>query len=96
MRRPEIALKLTGPNNPKYVEVPNYGSLHDRLDYQRGHASAFDCEVCGNPARHWALSHEAEEVVTDKRGRRYSLTLDDYIAMCRSCHTRYDRYGLHI
>ena len=96
MRRPEVAAQFRGPRNTNYAAVPSYGSLHNRLDYQRGRATTHDCEVCGAPARQWALSHEAEEVVADERGRRYSLTLSDYLAMCQSCHIRYDRFGLHI
>lgn len=96
MRRPEIAALRSGPANNRYREVPNYGGLHDRLDYQRGLASTYDCEVCGKCAKHWALWHEAEEVVTNGGGQRYSLNLSDYIAMCGSCHIRYDRGWLSL
>jgi hypothetical protein len=94
MRRPEVAAKFKGHRNPRYVAVPAYEGLHDRLVAQLGQPSS--CEVCGEPANHWALSHEAPLIEIDNRGRRYSLDLDDYIEMCHSCHIRYDRGTLSI
>lgn len=96
MRRPEIAAKRRGPGNGRYKATPSYGGAHDRIDYQRGKPAEHSCEVCGKPAAHWALSHETPLIEIDGRGRRYSLDVMDYIAMCVSCHRRYDMGNLSL
>lgn len=55
-----------------------YNRRHYRVAKARGKASAHTCP-CGAPAAEWAQLH-------DKDGE----DPDDYEAMCRKCHQRYD------
>jgi len=63
-----------------------YGGVHRLLAEQRGPATAHDCS-CGAPAHHWAYTGPREP------GERwpFSEDLSQYVAMCRRCHSRYDR-----
>lgn len=73
------------------VAVPGYAGLHRRLERQRGHASEFSCDECGDPAQEWAYDHsDPDEITDDPDGRPYSLDFERYRPLCVSCHRRSD------
>lgn len=63
-----------------------YYAIHTTLAKVRGPARAFDC-ACGTPATQWAYTGPREA------GERcpWSEDVNDYVAMCGRCHSRYDR-----
>jgi hypothetical protein len=63
--------------------------VHNRLEKTRGKASAHRCVACGNQAADWAYNNAGSDERVSKWGR-YSLNLDDYSPMCRSCHIKLD------
>ena len=84
---PDTCLRVNGP-------VVGYHQAHVRVGYVYGPAVTHACVSCGNGAAHWAYKHNAVEEleeVTDKGSVfKYSLDIEDYQAMCRSCHTKFD------
>jgi hypothetical protein len=48
-----------------------YRGAHKRVEHSRGHASLFNCEVCGKPAAHWALNQETLDVMCCDRSDGY-------------------------
>lgn len=68
---------------------PTYGAIHLRLNREAGAARHHMCE-CGQPAEQWAYQHTGDPELVDEQGRHYSADLDDYEAMCRSCHNKFD------
>jgi hypothetical protein len=66
-------------------EIIKYDALHSRL--RRSNGNATKCIKCdGKKAKRfeWALI----------KGRKYSLSINDYIQLCPSCHRHYDKcYG---
>lgn len=74
------------PRKPDHLL--NYEDVHYRLWVDRGRASQFSCH-CGEQAEQWAYQH-AGKTRYDERGRAYSTDLNDYLAMCRSCHNKLD------
>ena len=66
-----------------------YRTMHEfRLKTMRGKASEYTCK-CGKPAKQWAYQHTGETLYSPE-GRAYSENLDDYEAMCISCHIKLD------
>lgn len=71
----------------------SYVAIHDRLRRERGSASSYDCEHCGQPATDWAYDHDDPyERSNIHRGRiaQYSIDINHYLPLCRQCHTRFD------
>lgn len=60
------------------VELGYFGA-HRRVRAERGRAGDRSRSECGEPARHWAWIHD-----TDPND------VQNYLAMCQSCHFRYD------
>jgi hypothetical protein len=93
-RRARIAASLEGRTYPvgwgRPKKTPGYKGAHRRLDREYGPIKAQSCGVCGEPAKQWALLHEAAYTEVDGRGQRYSMDPTDYLAMCVQCHRRYD------
>jgi chorismate mutase len=98
-QRAQIAETLRGRRYPvgwgRENRKVGYAAVHYRLKRDRGVIATLSCEVCGEPAEHWALSHETTELEfgTRRAGgpiHAYSLDPADYIAMCGPCHRRYD------
>lgn len=89
-----------GPANPKWLgDNVGYAAIHDRLASHR--TKPVTCPQCGGPGPiQWALNWDtvsADDVRYEKRRRRgkvdslpYSVNLDDYIALCCTCHRRFD------
>lgn len=76
--RPAARRNQRGVSNPAYrVDSTNYDTMHRRVESRRGRARTHLC-YCGSTARDWAnLTGSYEDT-------------DDYAAMCRPCHRRYD------
>lgn len=95
---PEMAERMRverrGAGNPAYRgDAITFGAAHDRVRAVRGRAAEHACIGCGETAKDWALSRDAEATRVAPNGRRYSLDVEDYAAMCRTCHVRYDKRG---
>lgn len=67
----------------------SYGAVHQRLRSQRGRADVFDCEWCGEPAKHWAYDYACPNAKTSEHGT-YTTDLDHYQPLCVLCHIRGD------
>lgn len=67
-----------------------YIAVHETLKRTRGSARTHICS-CGRPAREWAYQFTGSPELRDSEGKRpHSINPDDYAAMCRSCHVRFD------
>lgn len=69
-----------------------YTGAHQRVYRTRGKASDHTCS-CGRQAFAWAYKHDTpdpDELMTPQ-GRRYSADPSYYVAMCGSCHNRFDK-----
>lgn len=75
-------------NNYKGDSI-SYEGAHYRVVGARGRARIYLCTECQQPAKDWALKHDADKV-TDNKGRMYSLDVMDYQPMCGDCHSAYD------
>ena len=63
--------------------ISSYHALHTNIRKRYGNATHCSNKDCSypNPKRfEWAL----------KKGREYSLNIEDYIPLCPSCHRKYD------
>lgn len=69
--------------------VSEYDHAHDQVKALRGRAAEYDCAHCGKPAHHWAYDH-ADPDVPLTAWHPYSLDPAHYLALCRSCHARFD------
>lgn len=70
-----------------------YEAVHQRVKYQRGSASKYECVSCGRQARHWAYDHKDEsERIGEKGGYSlpFSVNVKHYQPMCVPCHKRLD------
>jgi len=76
---------------PKATSTPAYSSVHVRLLRHRGPARQFRCVgCCVKRAEHWAYDHRDPDELLSNTGLRYSNDMDHYIALCRTCHKRFD------
>lgn len=65
-------------------DVSSYAALHKKLVTIHGNAkycSNSDCKSVSPKRYEWSLIND---------GRDYSLSLEDYRALCPSCHRKYD------
>lgn len=73
------------------TERPTWKAMHHRLHARRGRASEHTCAYCTASAKDWAYDNsDPNEVVDVTMGMAFSLDLDRYVPMCRSCHKRFD------
>ena len=79
------------------VPIPRYAAAHDRLRAVRGKASSYQCAWCASRADEWAFTGDRSVALWEMklvRGKHwnlpYSLDLDEYTALCRSCHRSHD------
>lgn len=63
---------------------PDYWEAHCKVYESFGSAKNLPCVSCGESAYEWAYQHP------DKDGPKFSNNPEDYAAMCRSCHRRFD------
>lgn len=71
-----------------------YMGAHNRTRRLKGNAKCQSCTHCGNPAHDWAYDHEDPNELHDDIGGYvvpYSVDPDHYIALCKSCHTTFDK-----
>jgi 5-methylcytosine-specific restriction endonuclease McrA len=70
---------------------PGYWAWHFRL---RTDLPREECASCGKTGclldAALLKSTPLDRIRTDERGRRWSIRLEDYVVLCRSCHKRYD------
>lgn len=78
------------------VEKPSIRGAHKRVTKARGPASEHPCVICGvvSSNNQWAYRHSSYDPLlqaTGKdKGQVYSLSTDDYWALCRRHHARWD------
>jgi len=74
-------------------EIKGYHRAHSATEASRGKAKMHLCE-CGRRAFCWSLRHknirDISNVKRDPKLGFYSIDVNDYDAMCGSCHRRYD------
>ena len=77
----------------------SYSGMHKRVEAARGAPSFWEhCETTDlvNAGRfEWAYNHEDPSEVTEHSGGRndgkpYSLDINNYIQLCRPCHSKFD------
>lgn len=71
----------------------SYSRIHQSLKNTYGKAGAQFCinfTTCMSFADDWALKNDSDEIIHSKHFH-WSENLDDYMAMCRVCHSEYDR-----
>ncbi len=71
----------------------SYGAVHSRVSRARGPASEYRCKQCDGPAAQWAYNHcdpNERQFLLNGREYPYSLDLNNYMPMCRSCHQTFD------
>jgi hypothetical protein len=94
VRRGTIA--TCGPDNGcRRITDAGYSLVHQRIRFDRGPASAFQCiNNCGVNAQHWAYDHcDPYEVYSDHpltAGIAYSRDVNRYVPLCAKCHKRFD------
>lgn len=75
----------------------SYTAMHNRVRNTKGSASKQTCCFCLRQAEQWAYDHADESerwVVSDHyvdAGVRYSLEIEHYMPLCRSCHVSFDK-----
>ncbi len=71
-----------------------YGQMHKRIRKERGPAANQVCTDCGKPAAHWAYDHTDPNPSVGLAAKgievQYSLDIDRYDPLCRSCHAKRD------
>lgn len=70
--------------------LAEYMHAHYLVRRDRGRASEWWCCHCDSRAQHWAYDGEDLNQLTDERGRHFSLDVERYFSLCRSCHRRFD------
>lgn len=80
-------------------QASTYESMHKKLKRVRGTARSFPCQHCERQATDWALSPDAKDiriqVGTNEAGRAFSIYVEDYLHLCRRCHSKQDTaFGL--
>ena len=90
-----IAPDRKGRNHPKWAgSTPTYAGAHWRVRNQYGEPSLHLCVDCGDSAREWAYDHLDPDELTHrsrKGDHAYSANPAHYMAMCKTCHTFFDR-----
>ena len=76
-------------------DVCLYEAAHGRVRRDKGHPTQYTCVRCPAQATEWALLAEASQILVQPEGKRmagslYSPNPDDYVPMCRKCHSAYD------
>ncbi len=70
----------SGKNHYAWADKPAYSTIHEWIRKQKGSAGDKKCLHCENQAREWAnIDH------------KYTRNLDDYIALCKKCHIKFDK-----
>lgn len=83
-----------------------YKTAHDRIRAERGPASSYSCDGCGERAAEWAyagfspdeqtgvVASADENGVVNKTLRIWSPSPYDYIPLCARCHLEFDESGV--
>lgn len=85
------AERVTDGRGAARREHVGYQAAHDRNEERHGLAGRYRCELCRHRAAHWALPPSLASEVCPDTGLRYSLEPEDYMPLCRSCHSSLDR-----
>lgn len=67
-----------------------YNAIHFRLKNERGPARENPCLRCGKPAQEWAYDHADPDERVSPKMQPFSLNLNHYQPLCRSCHRKLD------
>ena len=77
---PETRKKMANEKHPLWKgDEACYSSMHKWIIRHKGNAKEHKCEHCGKQAHDWA-----------NKKHDYKHNLDDYMALCRSCHHKFD------
>lgn len=72
-------------------QIRSYAALHWHLRKLLGPAYNYVCISCDDVAYEWSYDHKDPDARYSAIGIPYSIDLDHYWPMCRSCHRRADR-----
>lgn len=82
---------------PLIGDHPTYEAAHFRVAYFRGKATDQQCAFCGKRATDWAYDHtdpaelpRRTDPALGKLHGPYSVDLNRYIPLCKSCHKLFD------
>jgi hypothetical protein len=81
------------PVPPARHPRPTYRAAHSRIARDRGKASSYRCEGCGEPALHWSFAHDrvGDDAWLWDDGRPYTGNPADYDPRCCRCAHTFDR-----
>lgn len=77
-------------DDPSWIRVPSYTSVHQRMRRIRGKASAHQCVHCTSGAAQWAYDYSDPIQYVTGSGLAYSSDVSRYIPLCVECHRRHD------
>lgn len=76
----EMKIKQLAENNTSWKgDKAGRNTKHRWIEYRKGKAKEHKCEHCGKQAHDWS-----------NRDHKYSRELEDYQALCVSCHLKFD------
>lgn len=88
----DVTISLIPRGNPDYL------AMHKQIYRRKGPARNLQCVKCGQQARQWAYDHSdrgERKSTMMVRGNpvelTYSVNPDHYMALCVSCHVRFDQ-----
>lgn len=96
LRRHILSVTKRGTEHPHWKGAnASYFAKHEFINSNFGKASRCENEGCvyprKNPSRTWLKEPKRFEWAL-KHGRDYSHNKEDYVMLCKSCHSIYDRY----
>ncbi len=81
-----------GASNLNWIgDDADYLTVHKRLWRSRGKASEHWCEHCDSKAQEWSYDGKDPNEKVGTRGRRYSVDLERYFPVCKSCHLQFGK-----
>jgi hypothetical protein len=79
--RKNISRAKVGPKNGMWKDKASYQATHTWL--RKHHEKPKNCEYC----------NEEKKLDWASKTKEYEKDINEYIALCRGCHIKLDRYG---
>ncbi len=86
---------------PAHLSPNQYAQAHRNIRKSLGPASGYRCWLrCGAAAEEWAYDHtdpnERRDVDGLSAGIPYSMDPTRYVALCKSCHVKFDKWSTSV
>ncbi|NXY93390.1 hypothetical protein HYE82_02980 [Streptomyces sp. BR123] len=86
---------------PAHLSPNQYAQAHRNIRKALGPASGYRCWLrCGAAADEWAYDHtdpnERRDVDGLSAGIPYSMDPTRYVALCKSCHVKFDKWSTSV